>query len=87
MGLHNQGRIPEGGWPAYSGHLSHTTLARDQQDHLDEILPVRCYFCTLVTWAGNACSYRGIWICGNCFSVKEVRSVVDSPTDNVEVQP
>lgn len=46
------------------------------------MLPVRCYFCSLVTLAGKAHSYRGIWICAGCYSILEVKAVVQSTFRN-----
>jgi ribosomal protein L37AE/L43A len=45
------------------------------------ILPVRCYFCALVTPATRDRFHRGIWICADCYSTAAVKAVVGATID------
>jgi hypothetical protein len=82
MGLHDQARNKES--CSQLEPISDTTVGGYHQD-LDGILLVRCYFCTLVSLAKDACSLRGIWICSDCYATVAVRAVVNSAIGNKEV--
>jgi hypothetical protein len=75
MGLHNQAHYPGRRSSVQPEPTSHTTSSKDHQD-LDRILLIRCYFCTLAGPASRARSFRGAWICSDCYSTPEAREVL-----------
>jgi hypothetical protein len=64
----------------HSNPLTSTTQCSDNQD-LDGLLLVRCYFCTLVAPARDARSHRGIWVCAACYPTPGVRAVICPATE------